>query len=69
MDPLKLNHYRLAAENGFANHTRTAFLDWLGAIMTTRYCDDFIRIRLSKGDGELDGHLLLTQPSQPNQGQ
>jgi hypothetical protein len=37
--------------------------------MTTRYCDDFIRMRLSKGDGELDGHLLLTQPSQPNQGQ
>jgi hypothetical protein len=69
MVPVKLNHYRLAAENGFWKHKRTAFLDWLGSIMTKRYCVDFIRIRLSKGDCELDGHLLSTQPSQLNQGQ
>jgi hypothetical protein len=69
MDPVKLNHYRLAAENSFWKHKRTAFQDRLGAIMTKRYCDDFIRICLSKGDCELDGHLLSTQPSHLNQGQ
>jgi hypothetical protein len=61
MDPVKLNHYRLAAENGFWKHMRTAFQDWLSAIMIKRYCDDFIRIRLSKGDGGLDGYRLSTQ--------
>lgn len=61
MDPVKLNHYRLAAENGFWKHKRTAFQDWLGGIMVKRYCDDFVRIRLSKGDGGLDGYRLSTQ--------
>jgi hypothetical protein len=61
MDPVKLSHYRIGAENGFWKHKRTAFQEWLGAIMTKRYCDDFIRIRLSKGDGGLDGYRLSTQ--------
>jgi hypothetical protein len=29
--------------------------------MTKRYCDDFIRIRLSKGDGGLDGYRFAIQ--------
>jgi hypothetical protein len=36
MDPVKLNHYRLAAENGFWKHKRTAFQEWLGLILTLR---------------------------------
>ena len=61
MDTVKLIHYQVAAENGFWKHKRTAFQEWLGAIMTRRYSDDFIRIRLSKGDGGLDGYRLSTQ--------
>lgn len=61
MDPVKLTHYRVAAENGFWKHKRTSFQDWIGAIMTRRFCDDFLRIRLSKGDGGLDGYRLSTQ--------
>ena len=68
MDPVKLNHYRLAAENGFWKHTRAAFQDWIGAIMAKRYCDDFIRIRLSKGAVGLDGHRF-PQKARRDQGQ
>jgi hypothetical protein len=28
MDPVKLNHYRVAAENGFWKHKRTAFQEY-----------------------------------------
>ncbi|MBI1249322.1 hypothetical protein GC197_15940 [bacterium] len=61
MDPLELTHYRVAAENGFLKFRRTAFQEWLGNILTKRYCDDFMRIRLSKGDGGLDGYRLSTR--------
>jgi hypothetical protein len=61
MDSLKLNTYRLAAENGFWKLKRTAFQDWLGEIMTRRYPNDFQTIRLSQGDGGLDGYRLSTQ--------
>jgi hypothetical protein len=64
MDPVQLNHYRLAAENCFWKHKRTAFQDWFSAIMIKRYSDDFIRIRLSSGDGGLDGYRFATQVRQ-----
>lgn len=62
MYPVKLGHYRVAAENGFWKQKRTAFQDSLGAIMTKRYCDHLICIRLSKRDGELDGNRFSKEP-------
>ena len=61
MDPLKLNTYRMAAEIEFWKLKRTAFQDWLGDIMSRRFPDDYLRIRLSQGDGGLDGYRLSTQ--------
>lgn len=61
MDPLKLSFYRLAAENAFWKLRRTAFQDWFGDIMLRRFPDDYLKIRLSKGDGGLDGYRLSTQ--------
>lgn len=61
MDPLKLNTYRMAAEIAFWKLKRTAFQDWLGDIMSKRFPDDYLRIRLSQGDGGLDGYRLSTQ--------
>jgi hypothetical protein len=61
MDPVKLNHYRLAAENGFWKHKRTAFQDLLSAIMTKRYGDDFVLVGLSRRDGRLDVYRVPTQ--------
>lgn len=61
MAPLNRNYYRPVAENGFWKHKRTAFQERLGAIITKRYCDDFIHIRLSKADGRLDGYRFATQ--------
>jgi len=40
---------------------RTAFQDWFGDLMTERFFDDFIWIRLSRGDGGLDGYRLSTK--------
>jgi hypothetical protein len=61
MDPLKLNTYRMAAEIKFWKLKRTAFQDWLGDIMSRRFPEDYLRIRLSQGDGGLDGYRLSTQ--------
>lgn len=58
MDPLKLRYYRQAAEISFWKLKRTAFQDWFGELMTKRHLDDYLRIRLSKGDGGLDGYRI-----------
>jgi len=61
VDQLKLRYFRQAAEISFLKLRRTAFQDWFGTIMNKRYTDDYLRIRLSRGDGGLDGYRISTK--------
>ena len=61
MDQLKYRYFRLAFMLKYLQLKRTAFQDWFGDLMTERFPDDFIRIRLSRGDGGLDGYRLSTK--------
>ena len=61
MDQLKLRYFRQAAEIRFLRLRRTAFQDWFGTIMNMKHSDDYLRIRLSRGDGGLDGYRISTK--------
>jgi len=56
-----MRYFRQAAEISFLKLKRTAFQDWFGTIMNKRYSNDYLRIRLSRGDGGLDGYRISTR--------
>jgi hypothetical protein len=61
MDPLKLNHCRVAVEYGFRKHERTVFQERLNPKMSRRYCNDLTCILLLRGAGGPDSYRLSTQ--------
>ena len=61
MDQLKIRFFRQAAEIRYLKLKRNAFQDWFGDLMTRQHPDDFLRIRLSKGDGGLDGYRISSK--------
>ena len=58
MDPTLRAYYRMAAERDFLKFNRTTFQEWFAGLMTKRYADDYVNVRLSRGDGGLDGYRL-----------
>ena len=58
MDPTQRAFYRQAANLQYLKLRRTAFQDWFNKLMSTRHADDYVSVRLSKGDGSLDGYVL-----------
>lgn len=61
IDQLKLRYYHLMFSNKYLEFKRTAFQDWFGGLMTECFADDFLRVRLSRGDGGLDGYRISTK--------
>lgn len=61
IDPLKLKVHRQTALTEYLRLRRNAFQDWIGEVMTECYPDDFLRVRLSQGDGGLDGYRVSTK--------
>jgi len=61
MDPLKSKVHRQTAFTEYLRLRRTAFQDWFADLMTECYPDDFLRVRLSQGDGGLDGYRISTK--------
>ena len=58
MDRLRRGYYRLAARNDFLRHKRQEFQAWFGQIMEMAHPGDYEPIRLTQGDGGLDGLLV-----------
>ena len=58
MDRLQRGFFRLAAENDYLKLKRTEFQAWFGKIMEKVYPDDYENIRVTQGDGGLDGLLI-----------
>ena len=60
IDRFQRSFYRLKADNDFLRHKRQEFEDWFGRIMGMAHPDDYEPIRLTQGDGGLDGLLIST---------
>jgi len=60
MDRLQRSFFQLAARCEFMRLRRTAFQDWFCRIMGLAHSGDFISVRLTQGDGGLDGFRLST---------
>ncbi|MDA0919200.1 MAG: hypothetical protein O2945_09030 [Planctomycetota bacterium] len=60
-DPLKRKVHRQTAMTAFLRLKRQEFQAWFGDLMTRCWPDDFLRIRLSQGDGGLDGYRISTR--------
>lgn len=58
MDRLQRGYYRLAAANAFLKLKRTEFQAWFSRIMEKVHPGDYENIRLTQGDGGIDGILL-----------
>lgn len=58
MDPTLRAYYRMAAERDFLKFNRTTFQEWFGKLMSKRHPDDYVNVRLSTGDGGLDGYRI-----------
>jgi hypothetical protein len=58
MDSLKIAIYRVLAENKYLKLKRTEFQAWIVDIMKRRYPIDFVPVRLTQGDHQLDGILM-----------
>ena len=58
MDRFQRGFFRLAAENNYLRLKRTDFQAWFGRIMEKVYPDDYESIRVTQGDGGLDGLLI-----------
>ncbi len=60
LDRYQLSHYRVVAERDFLKFGATEFPGWFGHIMSTAFVSDYINVRISKGDGGIDGYRLST---------
>ena len=58
MDSMTRGYYRLAAKNKFLELKRQEFEAWVGDILTKSRAGDYENIRLTQGDGGLDGIIL-----------
>lgn len=58
MDRLQRGFFRLAAENDYLKLKRTEFQAWFNRIMEKVHPDDYENIRVTQGDGALDGLLI-----------
>ena len=60
IDRYQLSHYRVVAERDFLKFGATEFQGWFGRIMAPAFASDYVNVRISKGDGGIDGYRLLT---------
>lgn len=60
LDRFQLSHYRTALERDFLKFGSTEFQGWFGRLMSMAFVDDYINVRISKGDGGIDGFRLST---------
>lgn len=60
MDRLQRGYFRQSAELRFLKLKRQEFQSWFGEIMEKAHPDDYENIRLTQGDGGLDGILIST---------
>ncbi len=58
MDRLQRGYFRQAAENRYLALKRTEFQAWFAKVMEKCHPDDYVNIRLTQGDGGLDGLLV-----------
>lgn len=58
IDRYQLSHYRVVAERDFLKFGATEFQGWFGRIMATAFTSDYVNVRVSKGDGGIDGYRL-----------
>ena len=58
MDRMQRGYFRQAAENKYLKLKRQEFQSWIGQILTLSYLGDYENIRLTQGDGGLDGIIL-----------
>ena len=60
MDRAQAAFFKLASREQFGRLKRQAFQDWFCQVMSIAYPTDFEAVRLSQGDGGLDGFRLST---------
>ncbi|MCY2979134.1 MAG: hypothetical protein NTU79_10770 [Planctomycetota bacterium] len=60
LDRYQLSHYRVVAERDFLKFGATEFQGWFGRIMSAAFVSDYVNVRISKGDGGIDGYQLST---------
>jgi|694.fasta_scaffold34614_3 hypothetical protein len=58
MDGFQRSWYRLLAKNDYLETKRQEFQAWAGKIFQLAFSDNYIPIRLTQGDGGLDGIIL-----------
>ena len=58
IDRFQLSHYRTAAERDFLKFGATEFQCWFGRVMASAFASDYVNVRISKGDGGIDGYRL-----------
>jgi len=58
LDRAQIGYYRLHAYNVYLEKKRTEFQNWFVDLMNRRYPKSFIKVRLTEGDGKLDGYRL-----------
>ncbi|QDV81348.1 ABC-three component system protein [Planctomycetes bacterium TBK1r] len=58
MDRMQRGYFRLAAENTYLKLKRQEFQAWVGKILEMSLPDDYENIRLTQGDGGLDGIII-----------
>ena len=58
IDRYQLSHYRIVAERDFLKFGASEFQGWFGRIMSTAFASDYVNVRISKGDGGIDGYRL-----------
>lgn len=60
IDRYQLSHYRVVAERDFLKFGASEFQGWFGRVMATAFTSDYVNVRISKGDGGIDGYRLST---------
>ena len=58
MDRMKRSYLRLLAKDDFREKKRQEFQAWVGKIFELGFLGDYDSIRLTQGDGGLDGIIL-----------
>jgi hypothetical protein len=58
MDRMQRGYFRQAAKNTYLELKRQDFQSWIGRILALSYLGDYENIRLTQGDGGLDGIIL-----------
>jgi hypothetical protein len=58
MDRLQRSYFQLMAKNDYLEKKRQVFQDWIGRLLKLAWKGDYEDIRLTQGDGGLDGIVI-----------